>query len=296
MRAQDVAAKRRLALDAGINPEELEFLEDDGKLDEWLVKRGLLAATNEAICRLFVPDRQREQFTEWKVPIRELSDYSGHHGSVVWPGALILAQWVLEHPSVVKSKMVIELGAGCGLTGIVAARHAARVLLTEVQHTELLENLRHNAAISGMPDKLRVQSRDWNESSVDSNSEKFDVALGAECIYSPKHAPALARTIGRILKPGGIFYGVSSADRAGFLAFWHTAQEEGLILRTTSLDAFRDDMLERDKTLGDGKDGTEQLPLANGCLVDSAHQSFILFTAQRRPQTQSKSARTCGWW
>ena len=43
-------------------------------------------------------------------------------GYVMWPSAIILSRWLISNPHVIKEKVVLELGAGCGLVGIVAAR------------------------------------------------------------------------------------------------------------------------------------------------------------------------------
>ncbi len=50
----------------------------------------------------------------------------------VWRCALLLGDLVLAHPELVEGKTVVELGAGCGVAGIAAARHARRVLLTDL--------------------------------------------------------------------------------------------------------------------------------------------------------------------
>ena len=50
----------------------------------------------------------------------------------VWDGAAPMAEFLCEHPERVRGKTVVELGAGPGLPGIVAARlGAARVVLTD---------------------------------------------------------------------------------------------------------------------------------------------------------------------
>ena len=41
--------------------------------------------------------------------------------SLIWPSALVLAQWILEHGEQVRGKRCIELGAGMGLPGSTSA-------------------------------------------------------------------------------------------------------------------------------------------------------------------------------
>jgi predicted nicotinamide N-methyase len=45
----------------------------------------------------------------------------------VWAGGLVLAHYVRDHPDLVQSRRVLDLGAGSGLVGIVAAQGGAQV-------------------------------------------------------------------------------------------------------------------------------------------------------------------------
>ena len=40
----------------------------------------------------------------------------------MWPSAVALSSWLIANPTVLYNKQIIELGAGCGLTGLVASR------------------------------------------------------------------------------------------------------------------------------------------------------------------------------
>ena len=55
-----------------------------------------------------------------------------------------MKDYLLEHPTLLKDKYIVELGAGVGLCGIVAHKLGAkRVLLTDGDKT-VLKNLRYN--------------------------------------------------------------------------------------------------------------------------------------------------------
>ena len=43
----------------------------------------------------------------------------------MWPSAVVLSSWLLANPEILFDKQIIELGAGCGLTGLVASRIVA---------------------------------------------------------------------------------------------------------------------------------------------------------------------------
>lgn len=80
-------------------------------------------------------------------------------GFVVWPSAVVLVNHLVAHPDLFRGKTVLELGAGCGLSGIavaVIAREAASsstsattsVILTDV-NPKVIANLNRNVVLNG---------------------------------------------------------------------------------------------------------------------------------------------------
>ena len=72
-----------------------------------------------------------------------------HHSEVgvakVWEAGACLAEYLLRHPHRVRDRHVVELGAGVGLTGLVAAGVARARLVHMTDYTEAcLDNLAHN--------------------------------------------------------------------------------------------------------------------------------------------------------
>ena len=55
----------------------------------------------------------------------------------VWQGALLLADYILEQGEACAGCIALEVGAGTGLAGIVLARVAARVFLTDIERCVL---------------------------------------------------------------------------------------------------------------------------------------------------------------
>ena len=64
-----------------------------------------------------------------------------------WNTARTLSDYLLRHPSLVRGRRVLELGAGAGLPSIVSALAGAeRVTITDYPDGELGRNIRWNAA------------------------------------------------------------------------------------------------------------------------------------------------------
>lgn len=83
-------------------------------------------------------------------------------GMQVWRGALLLADYVVQHSAALRGSTVLELGCGCGLTGLVAARFASHVVLTDAP-VRVLHNARHNAELnqSLMCGNIDVRMLNW---------------------------------------------------------------------------------------------------------------------------------------
>ena len=71
-------------------------------------------------------------------------------GHILWHTSTTLAVYLEQQPWLVQGKTVLELGAGAGLPGLVAAILGARkVCLTDYPDTDLIENLASNVKECG---------------------------------------------------------------------------------------------------------------------------------------------------
>ncbi|KAJ6820196.1 protein N-lysine methyltransferase METTL21A isoform X1 [Iris pallida] len=59
-------------------------------------------------------------------------------GQIVWPGAMLLNNYLSENSGILEGRSVIELGSGIGITGILCSRFCREVVLTD-HSDEVLE-------------------------------------------------------------------------------------------------------------------------------------------------------------
>lgn len=135
---------------------------------------------------------KKERCWDDEVHLRELSFTEGGVGCGVWDASVILCHWIYsEGKSLLQDKRVLELGSGTGGPGIVGARFAREIYLTDYTE-EILENLRYNLWLNCedleskgqqlLKHKLslsaKVEYLDWNFPEESRVSGKFDVIIG----------------------------------------------------------------------------------------------------------------------
>ncbi|RUU07816.1 methyltransferase [Mesorhizobium sp. M7A.T.Ca.TU.009.01.3.2] len=67
-----------------------------------------------------------------------------------WAGGTVLARYVLDHPTTVAGRRVLDLGAGSGLVGIAAAKAGAREVIAAEIDRNGVAALELNAAANGV--------------------------------------------------------------------------------------------------------------------------------------------------
>ncbi|XP_066290887.1 protein N-lysine methyltransferase METTL21A-like isoform X1 [Branchiostoma lanceolatum] len=145
-------------------------------------------------------------------------------GQRIWPAAKVLGLYLVENPDIVQSAgSVLELGAGPGLPGLVAAKLAPqpeRVVLTDNKDLvlDLLEkNIVKNFNDDPMADKPRCSHLEWGKGVADFRDQHggFDVILASDVIYHRPDIPLLLQTARDLLndKPTSVLL-LSYNDRA----------------------------------------------------------------------------------
>ncbi|KAI9570179.1 putative methyltransferase-domain-containing protein [Boletus coccyginus] len=142
---------------------------------------------------------------------------AGTTGLRTWKASLALAQYLIQHPYLVDSSNVLELGSGTGFIGILVAslqlhapippfgRNMPSVYLTDVNSTVLARcqnNVRLLCNKSSSHPNIHYNSLDWLDSLSDQESlksffseAKSDIVLGADIVFDPVLVPPLVQTI-----------------------------------------------------------------------------------------------------
>ena len=156
-------------------------------------------------CRLVVGGRELAVLHTTAVVTRDdENEYLGAqangmpYGVALWPAAIALAHEIATRADEFRGRSVLELGAGIGLPGIVAASIGATVVQTDRQELAL-----HLCQLNGERNQAgRVEYRlaDWTEWD---DCGKYDWVIGSDILYATSLHPYLLPIFAGNLAPGG---------------------------------------------------------------------------------------------
>jgi len=143
------------------------------------------------------------------------------YGVALWPGAIALAHEIAARSDRLHGLRVLELGAGTGLPGIVAASLGAHVVQTDKQQAALSLG-RLNAERNGVS-TVEHRLADW---AAWDDASRYDWIIGSDILYATAMYPHLTRIFESNLGPGGRVL-LSDPFRRGSFGFLESLEAAG---------------------------------------------------------------------
>ncbi|KAM9252273.1 EEF1A lysine methyltransferase 3 [Cariama cristata] len=134
-----------------------------------------------------------------------------HHGprlglaASVWEAALSLCRYLEEERFDFQGRTVIELGAGTGIVGILAAFLGGDVTITDQPAAleQIRENVRLNFPAGSATTQPRVRALVWGRDEG-SFQQEYGVVLGSDIVYHPPSFSPLLGTLRHLCGPRSI--------------------------------------------------------------------------------------------
>ncbi|MDH3329188.1 MAG: protein N-lysine methyltransferase family protein [Desulfobulbaceae bacterium] len=159
-----------------------------------------------------------EQLLDGKDALKNVSDFP--FWVKLWEAAIVLAQF-LAGQKYSDNASLIELGAGLGVPGLVAAAAGCPVTLTDYEDL-ILDFERVSAAASGL-DNVAFEILDWKNPP---ELKQYDIIAGAEILFREEFFEPLLNVMRRLLKPDGVIYLAHDIKRKSLKPFLQMAEAE----------------------------------------------------------------------
>ncbi|XP_022756190.1 protein N-lysine methyltransferase METTL21A isoform X2 [Durio zibethinus] len=138
---------------------------------------------------------------------------------LVWPGAMLLNDYLSKNAEILQGCSMIELGSGVGITGMLCSRFCHQILLTD-HNEEVLKILRRNIELNLSSESpsccaadvlfhilhaaLEAEKLEWgNSDQINRILQKypggFDLILGADICFQQSSVPLLFDTVQQLL-------------------------------------------------------------------------------------------------
>ncbi|KAM6038931.1 EEF1A lysine methyltransferase 3 [Theristicus caerulescens] len=185
-------------------PEEEEDPEEEAEPEAEGAGAGALRSVFPRDPALFAdafPVERRYRFCGRRLRIAQ------HHGprlgpaACVWEAALSLCRFLEEQRCDFRGRRVIELGAGTGIVGILAAFLGGDVTITD--QPAALDQIRENIGLNfpgAAPGRPRARALVWGQD-AGAFPGGYEVILGSDIFYHPPSFPPLLGTLRRLCAP-----------------------------------------------------------------------------------------------
>ena len=149
-------------------------------------------------------DADALQFVVRTIGVREILPHI-----FTWPCSLVLAAFLSSQPTVVRDKVVVELGSGTAVPSVVASLSGARlVLATERDDATMQSNLSHCLALNPEAQTVRACALDWYLPTATAallstlpSPARVDVILASDVLYSSEDFFPLMSVVAQLLGP-----------------------------------------------------------------------------------------------
>ena len=180
-------------------------------------------------CRLQLPDREllilhvaaMLSYSDESRYIIEMADPLPY-GIALWSATIALGQDIILRAVEFKGKHVLELGAGTGLPGIVAASLAANKVVQTDKNNLALTLCKRNCELNHIK-TIEHRLADWTKWN---DTNQYDWILGSDILYAVDMHSHLQQIFESNLTPGGRVL-ISDPFRGGSIRLLETMEERG---------------------------------------------------------------------
>jgi 2-polyprenyl-3-methyl-5-hydroxy-6-metoxy-1,4-benzoquinol methylase len=146
-----------------------------------------------------------------------------------WLSSYVMIPWLIQNKEILKGKKILELGAGVGICGIVAASFSPLDVTISDHDTEIIDLISRNIErnTTQMPIRPKAKMMEWCD---DEKKETYDVIIASDCIYKST-ADSFLSAVFRHLEINGQLFLINPPEtsRPGVDQVIYALQERGVV-------------------------------------------------------------------
>jgi predicted nicotinamide N-methyase len=131
----------------------------------------------------------------------------------IWPSSLALTSFLQKETQWIRSKHVLEIGAGIGLPSFSISREASTLVISDYS-TEAVALMEKNIQYLGLKN-VKAMCLDWNDFPLDLSA---DTVLLSDTNYDPEQFKALLSLIQQLLEKGSTVV-IATPERISAVSF-----------------------------------------------------------------------------
>lgn len=118
----------------------------------------------------------------------------------LWPSAIGLSKFIIDHNDLITDKKVIEIGCGLGLPSIVAASYSSNILATDLLNDAIIFASK-NAKINKLDSRINFKLLDWRNPDA---AQKYEIVLASDVAYEQRFFEDLPGALFHLMTDDGV--------------------------------------------------------------------------------------------
>ncbi len=149
------------------------------------------------------------EFEEFRNQVEPIVGAGPPYWCIAWPGGQALARLILDRPELVAGLRVVDLGAGCGICAIAAAKAGAKAVVAIEPDASARAICQWNAVRNG----VTIDTREGDIGAIDPTA--VDIVTAGDLWYEPYLARRATSALRQFAR-GGILAFAGDPGRAAF--------------------------------------------------------------------------------
>lgn len=142
---------------------------------------------------------RNHQFPGMELNIREFG-FHQLNANLLWPGSFAFADWLVQHPHLIRNRRCLEIGSGTGALAIFLNKEFNLDITTsDYDDQEIQDNIAHNCTANNITPSLPHIKHTWGDE-FPTAAPDWDLIIASDILLYVKQYPNLIKSLSFLLK------------------------------------------------------------------------------------------------